>query len=148
MRRAVLPGTMAQHTEGNGRNGRNVALPDENRPSWRPQDENQRQRRLMTEDDDRYDDDRYARHWEDRSHRDWERSPGSFEDRYRERGPDDRYGSRGGSAYYERGRGSEAERSGPRGYGYGDGDRERDRDRERSGSNLGTGGGMHGGSSS
>lgn len=160
---------MAQHTEGNGRNGRNVALPDENRPSWRPQDESHRARRSMSEEDDRYEDDRYGRHWEDRSHRDWsnerygqgqsgygagryegDRSfeqrnqgyPGSFEERYRDRGTDDRFGGRGGSAYYERDRGGprgwEAERSGPRGYGYGDGDRP----------NLGTGGAMHGGSSS
>lgn len=158
---------MAQHTEGNGRNGRNVALPDENRPSWRPQDENQRQRRSLSEEDDRFEDDRYARHWEDRSHRDWERGdrsfeqrnqgyPGSFEDRYRDRGNDDRYGGRGGSAYYERdrggyhperqgaqggyggGRGWEAERIGPRGYAESD----------RPSSNLGTGGAMHGGSSS
>jgi hypothetical protein len=173
---------MAQHTEGNGRNGRNVALPDENRPSWRPQDEAQRARRSMSEEDDRYEDDRYGRHWEDRSHRDWDRNerqgqgqsgygagryegdrsfeqrnqgyPGSFEERYRDRGTDDRFGGRGGSAHYDRdsggyqperqgaqggyggGRGWEAERIGPRGYGYGDGDRP----------NLGTGGAIHGGS--
>jgi hypothetical protein len=126
---------MAHHPEGNGRNGRNVALPDENRPSWRPQDEAQRLRRSMSEEDDRYEDDRYARHWEDRSQRDWEHGagPGTFEERYRERGGDERFGSRGGSAYYERDR----DRS-PRGYGYGDGDRP----------NLGTGGAMHGGSAS
>ena len=42
--------------ERNG--GRNVAVPDENRPSWRPQDEQgQRNRRNMNEEDDRYDDD-------------------------------------------------------------------------------------------
>ncbi len=66
---------MPNHTEGNGRTGRNVALPDENRPSWRPQDDvNQRNRRMMSEDDDRYDDDRYMRgHWEDRERRDWGR---------------------------------------------------------------------------
>ncbi|HEY5948346.1 MAG TPA: hypothetical protein VIV40_22775, partial [Kofleriaceae bacterium] len=43
-------------------NGRNVAVPDENRPSWRPQDEaGQRNRRSMSDDDDRYmsRDDRY-----------------------------------------------------------------------------------------
>jgi BON domain-containing protein len=177
-------------------NGRNVALPDENRPSWRPQDENARNRRSLSEEDDRYDDDRYARsHWEDRERRDYDTErygqgqsgytsgrydgdrsmqfqsrnqgyPGSFEDRYRERGTtaDDRFSGRGGSQYHERGynperygaqggygggRGWEAERIGvPRGYGYDDGDRDRDRMRpgERSGSyNLGTGGGMHGG---
>ena len=53
---------MPNHIQGNGRNGRNVALPDENRPSWRPQE------------DDRYEDDRRMRgHWEDREHRDWDR---------------------------------------------------------------------------
>jgi len=162
---------MAQHTEGNGRNGRNVALPDENRPSWRPQDETQRARRSMSEEDDRYDDDRYGRHWEDRSHRDWDRNdrygqgqsgygagryegdrsfeqrnqgyPGSFEERYRDRGTDDRFGGRGGSAYYERDRGGY---SGPRGYGYGDGDRQFDRQSDRQ--NLGTGGAIHSGSTS
>src|SRR5215218_9131527 len=52
-------------------NGRNAAMPDENRPSWRPQDEGgQRSRR---DDDERYmsrdrDDDRYSS-WEDRSSR-------------------------------------------------------------------------------
>jgi hypothetical protein len=186
---------MGNHTEGNGRNGngRNVALPDENRPSWRPQDEQHRSRRALSEEDDRYEDDRFGRHWEDRSARDWDRDrserygmgqsgytsgryegdrslgfesrnqgyPGSFEDRNRsmagghDRGTDDRFGGRGGSAYYERGervhnperhgaqggygggRGWEPERiGGPRGYGYNDGDRP----------NLGTGGGMHGGS--
>ena len=98
-------------------NGRNVALPDENRPSWRPQDENglRNRRPLYDEDEDRY---LYGRgqHWEDREHRDWDRSgrhyAGSFEDRYRER------------SYPER-----------EPYGY-------PRDRERP--NLGTGGGMHG----
>lgn len=152
---------MANHTEGNGngngRTGRSVALPDENRPSWRPQDEQNRARRVLAEDDDRYEDERYGRHWEDRDRRDWERGerygsgfesrnqgyPGSFEDRHRERGPEDRFGGRGGSAYYERGphpeRSERSERySGPRGYGYSDGDRP----------NLGTGGTMHGGSTS
>src|SRR5258708_3289391 len=55
------------------RNGRNVAVPDENRPSWRPQDEQgQRNRRNMDEDDARYDDDRFMardRYWEDREDR-------------------------------------------------------------------------------
>jgi hypothetical protein len=161
---------------GNGRTGRSVALPDENRPSWRPQDEQHRARRAMSEEDDRYEEERYGRHWEDRGERygmgqsgyaagryEGDRSlgfesrnqgyPGSFEDRHRERGLDERFSGRGGSAYYERGynperygapggygggRGWEAERLGsPRGYGYGDGDRQ----------NLGTGGGMHSGHS-
>lgn len=76
-------------------NGRNVALPDENRPTWRPQDENgQRNRRAMYDEDD---DERYLRgrggHWEDREQREWDTTrhghhgyPGAFEDRYRERG--------------------------------------------------------------
>lgn len=42
-------------------NGRNVALPDENRASWRPQDEHQRNRRNMSDEDERYEEDRYAR---------------------------------------------------------------------------------------
>jgi hypothetical protein len=150
---------MSNQPEGNGRTGRSVALPDENRPSWRPQDEQQRARRALSEEDDRFEDDRYGRiHWEDRERRDWDRDrggyghsgysagryhddrssgfegrnqgyPGSFEDRQRERGVDDRYAGRGGSAYYER------TYQGTRGYGYSDGD--------RPGPNLGTGGGMH-----
>ena len=65
-------------------NGRNVAMPEENRQSWRPQDENAtRGRRGMSDDDDRYmsrdrDEDRYMQrdrerfgsHWDDRSSRD------------------------------------------------------------------------------
>ncbi len=38
-------------TMPNTRNGRNVALPDENRPSWRPHDDAQRNRRNMSDDD-------------------------------------------------------------------------------------------------
>ncbi len=58
-------------------NGRNVAMPDENRPSWRPQDDEQRNRRNMSDDEDRYmsrdrDEDRF---WEDRSSR-WDRDEG------------------------------------------------------------------------
>jgi hypothetical protein len=121
---------MPYNPDGNGRSGRSVALPDENRPSWRPQDErtSQRARHTMSEEDERY--------WEDRERRDWDRwererddyrhgrrdpaYPGSFEERFRERG------------YTPRG--YEPERLGtPRGYGYYDGDRP----------NLGTGGGMH-----
>jgi hypothetical protein len=140
---------MGNHTEGNGRNGRNVALPDENRPSWRPQDEHgQRARRSLSEEDDRYEEERYQRHWEDRGFESRNQGyPGSFEDRYRDRerehAAEERHGGRGGSAYYDRGyqpeRYERYERYGvPRGYGYGDGDRP----------NLGTGGGMQGGSAS
>lgn len=177
---------MPNQPQGNGNgNGRNVALPDENRPSWRPQDEHatRRSRRTMAEDDE---DDRYLRaSWDDREHRDWDRErdeawrgtersgqgqsgygagryegdrsmrfearnqgyPGSFEDR--QRGGDERFAGRGGSAFYQQDRGyhperygaprsMEAERSGPRGYGYSDGDRP----------NLGTGGAMPSGQAS
>jgi hypothetical protein len=76
--------------------------------------------------------DEEERYWEDRRERDWERwerdrgqsYPGSFEDRYRERGVDDRFGR--GPYHPER-------YSAPRGYGYYDGDRP----------NLGTGGVLH-----
>jgi hypothetical protein len=112
-------------------NGRNVSLPDENRPSWRPQDENvtPRIRRTLGEDEERY------RYWEDR---DWDRDredyrserypggrgiaeershglgsrdqgyPGTFEERQRERG-DDRFSGRG-SSYYSQDRGYHPER--------------------------------------
>jgi osmotically-inducible protein OsmY len=59
-------------------NGRNVAVPDENRPSWRPEDDNGPRNRRNIDEDDRYmrdrDDDRYQRggYWEDRSTRDRE----------------------------------------------------------------------------
>jgi hypothetical protein len=71
-------------------NGRNVAVPDENRPSWRPEDDNGPRSRRNMEDDDRYmrdrdenramrdrDDDRYQRggYWDDRSSR-WGREEG------------------------------------------------------------------------
>jgi osmotically-inducible protein OsmY len=129
---------MPNHSQGNGRN---VALPDESRPSWRPQDDQSRNRRNLSEEDDRYEDERYARHWEDRERRDWDRDeryghgryegdrsfqsrsqgyPGSFEDRYRERDRiygEDRSSGRGGS-YYERG--YNPERHGAQG-GYGGG---------------------------
>jgi len=140
---------MANHPQSNGRN---VALPDENRPSWRPQDEHQRNRRALSEEDDRYEDERSLRHWEDREHRDWDRDdwrgerlgqgrhpgyPGSFEERQRDRSSEDRFYGRGSSQYYERG--YQPERlSTPRGYGYSDGDRDRDR------SQYGTGGGISG----
>lgn len=132
-------------------NGRNVAMPDENRPSWRPQDESgQRNRRSMSEDDDRErmmrdrdrDDERFMQrdrdrygHWEDRSTR-WDRDegyraterygqgqsgygagryegdrsyesrnqgyPSSYDERMRDRGPDERYAvGRGGSNWRE-----------------------------------------------
>jgi len=70
-------------------NGRNVAMPDENRPSWRPQDDNvsTRSRRTMSDDDDRdrmyrdrdRDDDRFMHrggHWEDRHERRFDRDEG------------------------------------------------------------------------
>jgi hypothetical protein len=62
-------------------NGRNVSMPDENRPDWRPQDDSgQRNRRSMSEDDDRFDRDedrslRGPQHWEDRTSR-WDRDEG------------------------------------------------------------------------
>jgi hypothetical protein len=117
---------MPTHSQGNGRN---VALPDENRPSWRPEDEQARNRRTLSEEDERFDDDRYLRgHWEDRERREWDRDdgyrterytagpggygggrsesrnqgyPGSFEDRSRERMHAEERAARGGS-YYER----------------------------------------------
>lgn len=60
-------------------NGRNVAMPDENQPSWRPQDENGRSRSRNVsmrddDDDDRYstrDRERMGSHWEDRSERNY-----------------------------------------------------------------------------
>ncbi len=60
-------------------NGRNVAVPDENRPSWRPQDDDPARSRSMSDDDDRYmrdrdRDDRYRQRWEDRSR--WDRDEG------------------------------------------------------------------------
>src|SRR5437773_383393 len=101
---------MPNHTQGNGRN---VALPDENRPSWRPQDESHRNRRTFSEEDDRFEDDRFSRHWDDRDRRDSDRDdswrgerygqarspgyPGTFEDRHRDRiQSDDRFYGRGG----------------------------------------------------
>ena len=105
------------HTPGNGRN---AAPPDENRPGWRPEDEAHRMRRPLADEDERFDDERYARYWEDRERAEWNRFdsdrargfearnqgyPGAFEERYRDR------------AFQERVYG------GPRGYDYGDGDR-------------------------
>jgi len=108
------------------RNGGNVAVPDENRPSWRPQDEQgQRNRRNMDEDD--YDDDRFMardRYWEDR------------EDRMTER-----YG-RGQSGYgagrYGADRSYEVRNLGLRGYD----ERPRDRDAGTWGERMERGGGM------
>ena len=133
---------MANRQEPNGRTARDVALPDENRQSWRPQDEayQGRGRRPASEEDDRFEDerflhfdrDRYDRdhvdrdrdrfaHWEDRRDRGY---PGSFEDRYaRERAVmnDDRLAPYR-ATYDERGF-SERERlaRGPRGYDFDDG---------------------------
>ncbi|HEU4612072.1 MAG TPA: BON domain-containing protein [Kofleriaceae bacterium] len=70
-------------------NGRKVALPDENRPSWRPQDENgARDRRLVGDREDRErlyrndreddylrDRERFGSYWDDRSSR-WDRDEG------------------------------------------------------------------------
>lgn len=111
-------------------NGRNVALPDENRPSWRPQDEIGHRNRTPMYDEE--EEDRRMR-----SRGPWEDYPGAFEERYRERhGGDDRfygrdgyaperYGAQGG---YGGGRGWEPERVGmQRGYDH----------------NLGTGGREH-----
>jgi hypothetical protein len=144
---------MANRSEPNGRTARDVALPDENRPSWRPQDDAHphRSRRAASEEDDRFEDNRFRRfdrdrftHWEDRSSRDWDRDErnrwpqqlaprdenyrGSFEDRYeRDRGlsPNDRF------------------------VRHTSGDRDRDREpsptpRSYDAPDLGTGGGLHG----
>ena len=94
---------MANHNQ-NG--GRNVAVPDESQPSWRPQDEPiAHEFRRRGEDDRAWPDRRYAeedyrhrapRYGEDRLHelrparRDDAVSAGSFEDRYRDH--DDRSG--------------------------------------------------------
>lgn len=49
------------------RNGRNVAVPEENQQSWRPQDDGERNRRSMSDSDDRHWDDRSQRMHDDRS---------------------------------------------------------------------------------
>lgn len=64
--------------------GRNVALPDENRPSWRPQDDSTDEQRR------RHGDDR-LRELRGRRRRDDAVTPGSFEDRHREDRGEDRY---------------------------------------------------------
>lgn len=124
---------MAQH-QGNGRN---PAAPDEHRPSWRVQDE-ERDRRGASEDEDRYMrdridrrmDQRYGSHWEDRSSR-WGREEGRYdedrrnlgypshmEERAREREMDERYAQRRGGRWSEQDR--ERMRSvGGGGYGHG-----------------------------
>lgn len=56
---------MANHNQ-NG--GRNIAIPDENRPSWRPQDHQGASARSRTNEDDRD-----YRSWRDRNHRDGDR---------------------------------------------------------------------------
>lgn len=126
---------MANQSQGNGRN---VALPEEKRPSWRPQDD--ARRRNLSEEDDRYETRHARRYWEDREEREPWRAEGqryaegrgrygrdqsygaNVEDRGRERDWEDRgynperYGAQGG---YGGGAGWEAERIGtPRGYGY------------------------------
>ena len=103
------------------RNGsRNVAVPDESRPSWRPTDEaGRRNRRNLSEEDERYrrdreEDDRYMQrdrfmHWDER-HTRWDR-----DDDYRY--DDDRARGRRDVTGYGRGYGYD-DRSGER-YGYG-----------------------------
>ena len=123
--------SMANQSQGNGRN---VALPEEKRPSWRPQDD---RRRNLSEEDDRYETRYGRRYWEDREEpmrygegrgrygREYGRDQSygaGYEDRGRERDWEDRgynperYGAQGG---YGGGHGWEAEHLGmPRGYGY------------------------------
>lgn len=77
--------------QGNGRRARNVAMPDENRPSWRPQDDyGPRVQHTMGEDEDRdrerryrdrerYESDRerYGQHWDELPRRDFTEEPES-----------------------------------------------------------------------
>lgn len=102
------------------RNGRNVAVPDESRPTWRPQDENgQRNRRNLTDDgqisDERSDrsTERYGqgqsgyaagRNEGDRSYS--SRNQASLRDQNDsdERGTDERFTGRGGSQWSPRDR--------------------------------------------
>lgn len=114
-------------------NGRNMAAPDEHRPSWRVQDD-ERGRRSTREDDDRYARDRYGSHWEDRSNL-WGREEGRYdedrgyasrgvgypshmEERAREREPDERYAHRRGGRWSERDR-ERMRGVGGGGYGHG-----------------------------
>lgn len=109
-------------------NGRNVAVPDENRPSWRPQDENgarsergvDQDRYLRDRDDDRHmrDRDRFGSHWDDRSSR-WDRDEG-----YRST---ERYGQ--GQSGYGGGRYEEDRSYSSRNMGYPSGMEERARER-------------------
>lgn len=104
------------------RNGRNVAVPEENQPSWRPQDDQHRNRRNMNEDDrnrdrewssrgwDRDEDDRNVERYGqgqsgyaagrvegDRSYGSRNQAAMSDWDQSRDRGSDDRFvGGRGG----------------------------------------------------
>jgi len=105
------------------RKGRNVAMPDENQPTWRPQDEQSRNRRNMSEDDrhrdrdwasnrysDRDDDSRSIEHYgqgqsgygsgrmeNDRSWGSRNQANMTDWDQSRDRGGDDRFsGGRGG----------------------------------------------------
>ena len=103
---------MANYQNG----GRNVAVPDENRPSWRPQDQDERHRARGNDDDHDY------RGWRDRHFdrqerdpRRWEGSRGSElgygedhdlgrygDDRHYDMGTDDRFTGRGWSAWSDR----------------------------------------------
>ena len=64
---------MASSNHGNGNGIRNVAVPDESRPDWRPQDEHgTRNRRNMNDDDDDNNrDDGYMARERERSERYW-----------------------------------------------------------------------------
>jgi len=109
-------------------NGRNVAVPDENRPSWRPEDPNPTTRRSWDDDRGRDDRERYGAHWTDDRDEGWrsterygqgqsgysagryedrDRSsrnlsyPGSFEEQGGRGGTDERWTGRGGSYYWQ-----------------------------------------------
>jgi osmotically-inducible protein OsmY len=101
------------------RNGRNVAMPDENRPSWRPQDDTQRNRRTMSDDD--YDDDRYMSHDRDRFEGHWS------DRRDRDERSIERSGFAGPRSDAEWRRGDSIERYGQGQSGYGAGRYEDDR---------------------
>jgi hypothetical protein len=109
-------------------NGRNVAVPEENRERWRPEDPNQSTRRSWDEDRGRDDRERYGSHWTDERDEGWrsteryghgqsgyaagryedrDRSsrnlgyPGSFEEQGGRGGTDERWQGRGGSYYWQ-----------------------------------------------
>lgn len=64
------PVAMANRQEPNGRSAHEVALPDENRQSWRPQDDGYPgRRRPSSEEDDRFEEGRFAQ-YRDRFDRD------------------------------------------------------------------------------